>query len=136
MLVLTQVVDFIGSRQPPRLRPILGLLQPALLEIYVCFQGLDRAGIWYGGFDIKAPGFIQQDQRAFQVSPGFLEPGLGNPPAVRPVDQRGLLTQLSGFLQVFSSGDILPQFMVEQRQPEIMVRGDLLRILATACGKL
>ena len=69
VLELAQVADFILSRQPACMHPILGPGQPALLEIHSRLQGFDGTGIWYGSLNIRASGFIQLNQRGFQVSP-------------------------------------------------------------------
>ena len=111
-------------------------VQPLLFEIDSRFERFDRAGDGNRVFDVVPFGFVEQFKRGVPFPGRFFEPCLGQFPAMKPVHQGGVLAEVGSGLQMHGRGLRVAQLVINQRQSQVMMSGNLLRFRAMFGGKL
>ena len=86
--------------------------------------------------DIDPFGLVEQGQGGFQIACGLSQLGLGHMPAVQPIHQGGLQTQLGGSFQVMSGEGVISPLTVDHGQAEMMVGSDVFSLRAVLGGQL
>ncbi len=136
VLELIQVREIVRDGQAASARPSLSLGQVSLCEIHLCLQRCDRAHIGHRVLDVHPLRGIEQFERRVIVALSLFHAGLRDVPAVRPIHQGRALAQRGGLLPVPGKVLGVVHFMMQQRQSQVVMRRDRLRLRAGLGGQL